>query len=266
MIFTVLLIRSSLYTMSILDKVWNSKIVCSFTYKQNKQPDNSVFILIHRNSYILSVLPEVFNYFQIPESKIPYLTLSIDGKEIDWSIPTDILHNIYAYGNHLDLTIEISKLPSTSLISSSSSFSELNSLLEKFWHNKLKESCYILNNSSNIVMSMSIKQSTEFWNSVINYDYKTFETYFKKLTNSLLNIPCKVYIVNELKLYEMKQLNLSGLNFNNSKLSIIFDKLSIPENFNIYCHGIQLPIDSPIWEVYLLLKHFDTFIHLVIKP
>lgn len=297
----------------IISRIWASQICCRIHYSSPAAHERSVlYILVHRNSYLYLLLPEIFDYFGLPFSRIPQTSFedARTGQLLHWNLPIDVSYELYTdRGNtndgYFDINLKLKFLSSSqssqsikafqqqlasyitpppvpaaaSVSSSTPSFHAVVKLLEKHWRNIIKESCYILNGSSNIVMSMSLENSREFWNAALHHNSKAYEKHFRKLVpSSPANVPIKLYIVENNILQFVHQPNINRI-FPKTPLrtislqSLVDHVLSLglarsgtkQQTLQLMAHGVQLPADSPLDELYSLAKYFDSFLHIVIK-
>lgn len=289
----------------IIQKLWQSQICCKIIYPNSNNHRKCLYLLINRNSYLYFKIEEIFEFFNIPITQIPYIWFE-DSKSkriLDWNLPIDLLFNLFQSDNDFfEIILNFSILSQSSLSTSSSSqsilsyqhyfqsinsiydkqhllsFDDISKFLEKNWRNLIKESCYILNNSSNLIMSMSLDNSIDFWNSVNSINFIKFEKYFNKfLPINPKNLPIKLYFVDKVNnlLLFIYQPNLHKLfphlSLNQITLKNLIDKiLSLKSNIHktnieYISHGINLPENSPIDELYSTVKYFDTFLYIIIK-
>lgn len=291
---------------TIVQKLWISQICCKIIYPNSLNGKKCLYLLINRNSYLYFKIDEIFDFFNISTNQIPYIWFEdLKSKRIlDWNLPIDLLFNLFQSNNEFfEIILNFSILSQSLILNSLSSqsillyqhyfqsinriddskqnllsFEDIFKLLEKNWRNLIKESCYILNNSSNLIMSMSLDNSIDFWNSVNSINFNKFEKYFNKfLPINPKNLPIKLYFVdksNNLLLF-IYQPNLHklfpNLLLNQISLKILIDKIlslksNIPNNNIEYIsHGIHIPENSPIDELYSTIKYFDTFLYIIIK-
>lgn len=297
----------------IISKIWSSQLCCKIYYEYPKNNNNLTkcyYLLICRNSYLYLNIKEISQFFSIPNSQLPYIWFE-DRKSnriLDWNLPIDVSYGLFndpQIDQYFEINLKISmlSLSSSSLSITKSVYSiialqhqlitndknnntdnadqfyqTLHKILEKYWRNLIKESCYILNNSSNIIMSMSLENSNEFWNSTIKFNFKSYEKYFRKFfPRNPSNLPIKLYFVKENLIQFTYQPNIhrifTTLETHDITLKHLIDEVltlkshdSItPDNYQCIAHGIILPLDSPIDELYSLTKYFDSFLHIVIK-
>ncbi|ODQ48046.1 hypothetical protein PICMEDRAFT_15888 [Pichia membranifaciens NRRL Y-2026] len=284
---------------SILSKIWSSQICCKVNYKTNTTNSRQTFyLLVHRNSYLYRLLAEIFDFFNIPHSKISqaWFEDARTGQIVDWNLPLDVSYELYTdmpdRHGYFDIDLRLKFISSSQSSQSIKAFQQqlastastspasgVVKLLEKHWRNIIKESCYILNGSSNIIMSMSLENSKEFWNAVLLHDYKSYEKHFRKLLpSSPMNVPLKLYIVENKLLKFVNQPNLNRM-FPRTPLheislqNLVDSVLTLKSHrehpnrkpLQFIAHGVQLPPESPLNELYTAAKYFDSFLHIVIK-
>lgn len=286
---------------SILSRIWSSQVCCKVNYSTNTTNSRQAFyILVHRNSYLYRLVAEIFDFFNLPYSKISqaWFEDARTGQIVDWNLPLDVSYELYTdtpdqYG-YFDIDLKLKFISSSQSSQSIKAFQQqlastaatapqpesgVVKLLEKHWRNIIKESCYILNGSSNIIMSMSLENSKEFWNAVLLHDYKSYEKHFRKLfPSSPRNMPLKLYIVENKLLQFVNQPNINRMFPNIPLHDILLQNLvdrvltlkthrdhPNRKTMQLIAHGVQLPPESPLDELYTAAKYFDSFLHIVIK-
>lgn len=272
---------------TIISKIWSSQICCkiSYTSKSTKIP-HFYYILIHRNSYIYTIIPQVLEYFQISHSKLARAWFEdIMNQPIDWSLPLGVLYDLNLHQHmmgcfELILNIDAKQPPPLigvylQQIKQMNGTIDITHFYEKFWRNLVKESCYILNGSSNIIMSMSMENSHSFWDAVITHQGLVFEKFVKKIVpakEKMKNLPVKLYIVQNNIILKIIQSNIHDL-INDVpvyeiKIGQLVDEVIEKDDdktVNLYSQGIEISQDAPIDEIYSIMKYFDTFLHIVIR-
>lgn len=252
----------------IIDRLWKSEIQC-IVHHNNQQ----YYLLLHRNSYLYHSIPLIFNFFKIPPTKLNQVSMYIFNKSvlIDWMLITDVVYELHNNTNDV-LELELVLGINQSLLSFQHQLNSLSiaTVFQSQWINKIKESCYIFNGSSKLIMSLSLQNSEKFWNSVIAYNGPDFENITRKIYISDIkckNLPIKLWkLENNLIIEQFISLLTTFPNSNISEitLSMLLQQLKI-DNTLISIHGIQPPLDVPILKLFKLLKCFDLFLHIVIK-
>lgn len=252
-------------------RIWSSKITCRITLEPNdyiNENNNVFYILIPRNTYPYLYLPEIMQFFQIPESKtnLCWLKYTNTDNYLDWLTPLDILYTLDTHPNvsefNLILSLNSSPIRMKPFQHNIKTFDSIKPFLEKQWRNSIKQSCFLINGSANNVMSMSMQQSKNFWSSVVDRDNRLFENIFMKtISNSFKNIPIKIYFENQVFLSPLQSDNLNQFTL----ADLLSENLNFkPNSVFAIAHGIKLPMDAPIVELYTIMKHIDGFLHMFV--
>ena len=245
--------------MEITNHLWNALIPVeiSYTNSNSTAQNRRIFTtLLPRNSYLYLHLPQVLAFFQIPLSKLTQAWFESGDEIVGWSIPLDVHYNSQNSRTYF-LTLQLGICKSSSIRMYHSQLSD--SFWEKHWRNTIKEACYVLNRSCNVVLAMSLQDGKDWWNSVISQRVTIFEKHFKKLVpKDITKVPVKIYRVSGCKMVDYEQINAIG--------GDLKDLTEVGDNRTIFIvHGVEIPPDTGIIELYKIMKHFDGFLHVVIK-
>lgn len=276
----------------IISRVWAGilKVEFQIDSTQISCANSSFFTILNRNSYIHFLMPNILAFFSISTDEYPVAKwwFEYDGVPLKWNLPAGVLYdishpytNIYDVDRHDTWTIRLryGDYPSAYVIpieeagtekTPTSSYSSDLEFVKSHWMNQMKEACYILNNSSKIMMSMSKERSDVFYRSVVNCDSRTFESCFRSFLPTTIsqihNIPIKIHlplankvvrpsldaVSAKLTLGEVLQRLIPDLFPSNMMLTI-----AVPIS-----HGVTVPLDAPIIQLYMLLKYVDGFLHI----
>lgn len=263
----------------ISEKIWNAKVCCKVNYPQNSctGAKTTFYLLINRNSYLYLQTPLIFEYFDIPISKLNQVSFQdvSNGEFVNWSIPVDIAYQASNVSNNdyfdINLVLGISpSIPIRMFQQQLANFEDVSMVLEKYWRNMVKESCFILNGSSNIVMAMSLDASKDFWSAVVSCESSRFDKHFRKIApKSPKNVPLKLHFVEGGRIIRSPLLSMYTLFPNRSLHEITLQDIVNSQvnysTFRIFVHGVEIPMVAPIAELYSVLKYFDAFLHIVVK-
>jgi autophagy-related protein 5 len=296
----------------ILSRIASSKINCSIIHRDPETILRRTFLInIPRNAYLYSYLPQIFHFFGFKEKSLRYAHFTtLENEYVEWNTPIDTIANLSGSEvlNMFIVTVNESATPDNlkQFHDRVHHFEDIPTFFEKYWHSKVKEACYILNKSSNLVLSMSLRDSKQFWHSAqiqppslppLEYPlspyspsspsahprYKIFERYFHRiLPSNFKGLPIIIHFkdvpqdeISESAKYAIYsyaanstyrlQLNLQldPETLNGMTLLSMYEHLGIPPPPMTKCHGITIPHDSPLVELYTLLKHSDLFLHIV---
>ncbi|ODV86078.1 hypothetical protein CANARDRAFT_28115 [[Candida] arabinofermentans NRRL YB-2248] len=286
----------------IISRVWDGTLNVKFTLDPLQtlplinSPDNEIdipiaeyYTTIPRNSYLHSILPDLLNFFKT-NLKNPLLYdvndwwFEFESVPLKWNLPVGLLYDLTTVpddgskslfnlreGDVWEIMLKHDKYPVEYIIPidppSDAEF------LKNYWINQLKETCYILNGSSKIMMNMPKAQTDRFFKSMILRDSLLYETMFRKLLpdniGNLKNLPIKIHLPLSNKVL---QPILTGVTRKLTLGKLLQD--TVPDLFPstlMYTiaypisHGIVLPLDSSIVDLYIMMKYLDSFLHISIK-
>ncbi|CCC69155.1 hypothetical protein NCAS_0C01650 [Naumovozyma castellii] len=268
--------------------VWNGALNVQFIAKSNILidgiPENKgiVNLRIPRDTYIINYLPLVLSrirnvlkiniddytgqfWFEFKDTSIPWhypMGVIYDVVEPEYlrnSAPANDDTTLNMWKLHLNYgpNIPHNLLPLIDGINQ----------VEKYWMHLWKQACFILNGSSKQVMSVSMKDSQIFWNSVLLRRLDNFEHIARRI------VPIKPRFVplivhRGLSFGEVNQPTIMTHKDDGSACKIldIFVNLSLERKSSdiFICQGIQIPLDMDLTAVYNNFMSFDGFLHLVL--
>lgn len=259
----------------IISRVWSGIVKVQLSLSDDLHQNHPDYCcVIHRNSYIPLSLTEVLGYFQLSLTKYPLKNwwCEYDGIPLKWNLPIGVLYDqCHPDGSTQiwKITLRYGSFPSAYVIKMDDGLK----LLKSYWMNQMKEACFILRASSKIMMAASKEESDSFYGSVADGDAAKFERHFRRLLptkfTDIHNLPIKIHLplANKVVRPRISKLNRS-LTLGQVLQQFIPDLF--PSNImEIYAipisHAIKLPLESPIIDLYLLLKYMDGFLHIVIR-
>ncbi|KAG7841459.1 hypothetical protein KL942_001338 [Ogataea angusta] len=268
-------------TSEIISRVWGGVLYMQFHLDPalSNQDCPSFYIAVHRNSYLHNSLPAILQFFN-PFLKDARLAQShnwwfeFERVPLKWNLPIGLLYDLVTTDAQIekqvwDITLKYYDYPTEYVIP----IDQNASFLKDHWTNQLKEACFILNGSSKLVMNMSRTDSDDFYHAAIHKDSTQFESMFRKLlpsnVSSLKNLPIKVYLPLSNKLIQPVLSNLGRkLTLGNLLQNLIPDLFPSSLMYTVahpYSHGVILPLNSPIIDLYICMKSLDGFLHISIK-
>lgn len=147
--------------------------------------------------------------------------------------------------------------------------------LESHWVNQVKESCYVQHGTAKPVMVLSKQDSSDLWKSVENHDVQKFWSIMPKITSKsskkLKNIPLRLYLPVSDKVIDVP-IEAYQSDGDPTKLGDALHKV-VPDLFpstknNIIAkpvlHGITLPLNIPLTELFYECIYVDGFLHVSI--
>ncbi|OUM51229.1 hypothetical protein BVG19_g319 [[Candida] boidinii] len=225
--------------------------------------------------------------------------VEFENVPLKWNWPLGLLHDIYRSYNpsnknanaepwELVLKFNKNKYPISDIIpiaeepNNNEHFSLIPlvedpssiKFLETYWVNQMKESCFVLNGSSKSIMNLSKESSSNLWRSVAFKNADTFEGIFRSILPKhvgLINhVPVRFYLpISNLVLQpviapinpETKSKTTLGevLQKNTEDLfpASLMYTVALP-----VCHGVLVPMNTPIIDLFFLMKYMDGFLHI----
>lgn len=147
--------------------------------------------------------------------------------------------------------------------------------IQEFWMHQWKQACFILNGSSKQVMSLSMSDSMQFWEGVLQRNDRAFQFISEKIipgANAIRNIPLKIHQT----LPEVKVVQPTVKATNNEKNTTLGEVLhkefpqwfpksgGTPELAKPIIQGIEVPLEFSLADLYYKLVSLDGFLHVSI--
>lgn len=264
---------------------WDWEVPISVKFNSNS---TKCFKFIARaKNYIHLYLPQILIFLNTPGNEdinnmssnmLNKLWFSSNLKKIpiNWDLPIDVnimlTSSINLKGeweiilHSSNYSMDILPIPTSSkFIIDKSNIQTMNMIqldlkfLELHWLNKIKESCYIINGNSNLIMKMSKNDTNSWWvNGIIENDFNIFNKFFNRIViNGLIkNLPLFIHVNNSEIILRPKIENLN-ITINQLLLSIQFK--------NAFINQISIPGDSPLIEIYKIFKSIDLSLHIFVS-
>lgn len=249
--------------------------------------DKLVNVRIPRNSYLSmytdSILSSIKVYLKkdIPDI-IPHVWFEDNNCVLLWNIPVgtlfDTMNHTADYSKGIwqnDNSIQVWKI---NLIYGSDLpplhipvVGGLNQI-EKYWMHQWKQACFILNGTSKQIMSLAMKDTKSFWESVLHRDYNSFSQLSAKIIPSRpRHVPIIIHFLNRVDSIVQPLTEATNKDGSDKILIQVVSNL-IQEGrdndnvkLNVICQGIYLPHDVNIYGLYLRFASFDGFLHLILS-
>lgn len=262
---------------------WEWELPISVNLSSN--PNKRFKFIARSHSYIHLYLPKILAFF-IKDgnlsnkllNKFWFSTMSRDGDTsipVNWNSPIDVSLMMCGWQcGEWKITLNVSSYPVSlmpvpnlsKVLIDESNFETIDQLeldlkfLESNWLNRIKEACYIINGNSNIIMKMSRNDTNSWWdNGILKHDSTTFNKFFSRLLpanyENIKNLPCVIHF-NE-------QILRAQIGNGNIRIQELLDNLSIPGS-TVCINSIVIPMDSPLLEIYKILKSIDLSLHIFV--
>ncbi|AOA65123.1 GQ67_04818T0 [Komagataella phaffii] len=283
----------------IKERIWNGKInikvsLAPIDHKVNAS-QISFYTRLPRNSFLPIYLPQMLDFFASSIKDPEWANqgnwwFSFQDVPIRWNLPIGVNFDIMTGLNPDEPTLEewniilnYSNYPNTivpifnSKKSNGANFHRHDDRIQFFhvyWLNQMKESCYCINGNCNSIMSLSKTDSNLFWGSLLSHARDTFMSINQKhVPLDPLNIriiPIRIHIS---ILNKVIQPNVTPTKDDQKDLTTLGDILqeTIPELFPsslMYTiafpitHGIKLPINLSLIDLYSYFAFSDGFVHI----
>ncbi|KAH3668329.1 hypothetical protein OGAPHI_002083 [Ogataea philodendri] len=268
-------------TSDIITRVWGGVLHVKFQLDPVLATEECPFYYatLYRNSFLHSSLADLVQFYK-PHLKDPSLGetpnwwFEFEKVPLKWNLPIGLLYDLTTTDSQAEkqaweLTLRYHDYPVEYVIP----IEPNTNFLKSYWINQLKEACFILNGSSKLVMNMSRTETDEFYQAAIHKESVQYETAFRRLLpsniSSLKNIPIKIYLPLSNKLIQPVIANVGRkLTLGNLLQSLIPDLFPSSLMYTVahpVSHGVVLPIDSPVVDLYICMKSLDAFLHISIR-
>jgi len=139
----------------------------------------------------------------------------------------------------------------------------------------VKESCYVQHGTAKPVMVLSRQDSSDLWDSVKMHDFNKYWSIMPKITNKntkkLKNVPIRLYIPVSDKVVDVPiecyDSNGKETNLGDALHKVVPDLFPSARN-NIIAkpvlHGITVPLEAPLSELFYEGLYVDGFLHISI--
>lgn len=143
--------------------------------------------------------------------------------------------------------------------------------VEKYWMHQWKQVCFILNGSSKKIMSLSMKDSREFWKSIYLRNQERFES----LSSKIIPVtPRHIPIIIHTTFPDITTIHpVADFKNDITNKEVTLHELmisEIPQLFanqggqvaQVVCNGIEVPLEMTLLALYQRLMSFDGFLHI----
>lgn len=234
-----------------------------------------------RNSYFPCCFGRVLGYFR-PYLLVPEWAdalgwwLEFDGVPLRWNYPVGLLLDQLVpqgtpQGARRDcwrLTLRHRSYPEGYVL-------PLASLedVRAHWLNQLKESCYVLNGTAKPVMQLSTSDTALLWDSVLGHDVHDFWRVFRKLLpgpGRAKHIPTRFYFTVSDKVIDLPigdAHDTDTVTVGEVLHGFFPDLFGCPKAYQDakpVVHGIVVPIEAPLLQLYRECVYIDGFLHITI--
>jgi autophagy-related protein 5 len=266
----------------IAKRIWDGKIAVVVTLARadsnQMEIQRDYYVVMHRNSYLPLYLNRILAYFRqhllvSDWSQRPEWWFEFEEVPLKWSLPVGLLFDTLTgldpgarrRETVWNLTLHYRNYPSEYILPLASA-----GTLEQHWMNQVKESCYVQNGTAKPIMSLSKQLSSDLWKSVETHNFNLFWSIFPKiipkelkhipvrfhltLSNTVIDVPVRPTVTTTGELVQLGAVLKQVLpDLFNNKTSKITAKPVI--------HGINIPLETPLVELYKEVLYIDGFLH-----
>ncbi|KAM3586919.1 autophagy protein 5 [Umbelopsis sp. WA50703] len=277
---------------NIAKSVWNGRIPLSITVNEddaiyfgaNETPAPILFEL-PRTSYLTVLTEEARDAFVAVGLNILEAASEIwfeyQGIPLKWHYPIGLLYDTLCIAESSlnqksdskpipwSITIHFRNYPSTSLFRDQSI-----ATTRDFYMSMIKEADFLRHGSTKKVMNLSKSDQTQLWDSLCSNDYDSFWKVNQRLVSnegqSIRHIPLRLYLPGDCPVIQER---VNPRNEEGESLSVreIIQqllpnlKLDTPEHeLSALCHGVAIPLDTPVIWASLNLAYPDNFLHITL--
>lgn len=273
--------------------VWQSALNVQVTVKSSLRAvdgnngDCSVNLRIPRDVYLPSCLPTIAASLRDAlrmdlDDTEQFQWLEFEDVPLYWNYPVGVLYDSMTGLNpseredrDTENSIEVWKLvlaQGPKVPSGVIPFTGELRQVRSYWMHQWKQVSFILNGSSKQVMSLSMQESTRFWESVLTRDLEIFTNVASKVIPlKPRHIPVIIHqTLPETKLFQPVTAYLKDDGSRTKLIDVI--QAQFPNLFKyegkslskVVSNGIELPLNEDLFELYSRFFSLDGFLHLSI--
>lgn len=264
---------------TIKDKLWNGSLNVRILLEQST--DTREYLLsVHRNSYYPFYYDQLVSYFKVyvPRLEEHSIWLEYDGVPVKWNLPIgtlyDYLHlttRLTDNSNVWTLILKYKDFPSDYIIPFYKEGTQINYLksLSEVLVNQLKQSCFVINGSSKVIMNLSGADTAGLLDAIQTHNLAKFESVNDQLVAlaKFRKIPVRIYVAGTDRVIQVPIVGTTS-----AGEEIILGEVlrnHVPEmvhkNAKPYIHGIDSSSLSGVGiiDVWKVFKHLDNFLYIV---
>ncbi|EPX71601.1 autophagy associated protein Atg5 [Schizosaccharomyces octosporus yFS286] len=253
---------------SIPELVWNGNISVEIHQKENSL---TYLANLPRHSYFAQILEDLKRLFA-PKVALEECWLSSGKASIKWHWPVGVLYDLLSQEDPESATsvpvlwhlvFHVGSFPSSLVVPMGS--------METFrtcFFNALKESDYVRNGSSSLVIALSKPETDTYWNSLLNHDFYDYRPIATKLfTSKSRIIPLKIYLGADAPIVQSSaSLGYTLGQVLHKQLPRLFPSAVMYSLLKPVLHGIVLPSTVSTDIMNRDFCYPDGFLHIVLIP
>lgn len=267
----------------IQQKLWDGYIHIRVVLDSPKNGDEGpieLVLSVRRLSYFPLYFEEIAQFFAryCPEIIDLPLWLEYDGAPVQWHLPVGLLYDLLYFPRTVPcwtVKLHCSEYPRQFILPFQSV--DYKAHLKLVVMNLLKQSCFVLNGSSRLIMNLNREKSDQLWGAIVQHNWvvhKDINQEIIPITSKIQRIPIKMYLSGTSTMIQSPVYPelLDGGGGANTLQDVV--EASFPQSLidksSIIIQGISLDdllTASPsIVELWSLFKHLDNFLHVTIRP
>ncbi|KAH8554674.1 autophagy protein Apg5-domain-containing protein [Umbelopsis sp. PMI_123] len=273
---------------SVSKSVWEGRIPLAISIDESEaqhfgtnNTPSPIFIEVPRTSYLTLLTEEVRDLYKAVGIAVPESTAEIwfeyQGKPLKWHYPLGLLYDILCISDPSyqqvdsvkaipwNINVHFRNYPVAHLFRDQSAVTA-----QDFFMSMIKEADFLRYGSTKRVMNLSKSDQTQLWNSLCSNDYESFWKVNQRLIplddQVVRHIPLRLYLPDDCPVIQDR---VSPRNEEGEELTIqqIIQQL-LPtldtSDSKAVCHGVVVPLDTPIVWASRNLAYPDNFLHITL--
>ncbi|KAH7487853.1 hypothetical protein KRP22_013449 [Phytophthora ramorum] len=272
-------------------RVWGGRIPVVFSLDANEvttlHAPRPFYAMVPRMSFLVSQTRDVVEYFRDaapPMSAMQGASIWFEAKGVPlhWHLPFGLLRDLLCGPGHdgdadlpWHLTVHFLGFPSDVLLPCDNEQS-----VESHFMHSLKQATFLRVGSTKAVMALPEAQQTQIWTSLSQNDFESYREATRKLhldggvdASALRHLPLRLHLDNAPAI----QMPISPLQDGREKTLLEVLNYLVPDlfpsadgadsqthNFQLVVHGIDVPPEVSIVELYRNFSYADGFLYVVV--
>ena len=229
------------------------------------------YVMIPRLAYLGTVAGELLEHFKdsAPHSNSNEVWFDHQSVPLNWQLPAGVLFDLHGGDSTAypwEITIHFLSFPSATLLRS-----EGDKALEFHFFHSLKQGMYLEHGSSATAMSMQADEQQRLWLAMCADDAASFAATDKRLRRTRPSaVPVRLVVDGAPVAQPFLRMESPADEGGSITVGDVLRKhLSLPTGaFGVraVCHGVDVPANAPLAEVWAALAHPDHFLYVTVLP
>ncbi|PAV71890.1 hypothetical protein WR25_14262 [Diploscapter pachys] len=258
-------------------KVWESHVPIEFNLDGASENQTPYYSMLPRASYLCLHIPKVLRYFsqtsggELVEIDAEAAWLEYNSVPLKTYYPIGVLFDMHKPKNAQVWTVNVrtsSRPPECHNVS--------KDVMERMFMQAVKEADY-LKHKGEVINSMKAEQHVQLWKAVSQYNFDGLWAVIKPLmecspTAPFFHIPIRLYVVGEPS-FRQKAIppydDGKQLVFSDAILRLapnLIGQNDVEASHDFVCHGIPVPLNTPLVYLAKNLSYPDNFVHVIATP